>query len=85
MVEIKSAHEEDFDGIWAIISEILKKGDTCPFAPETSKAEAFQIWMTYPKATYVAYRQGEIVGTYYIKPNQPGLGSHVCNAGYMVA
>lgn len=27
----------------------------------------------------------KVLGTYYIKPNQPGLGSHVCNAGYMVS
>ena len=26
-----------------------------------------------------------IGGTYYIKPNQPGLGSHVCNCGYIVS
>ena len=84
-VQIKSAQDKNFDEIWAIIKEVLKKGDTYPFAPETTKAEAFQIWMTYPKATYVAYSEGEIVGTYYIKPNQPGLGAHVCNAGYMVA
>lgn len=84
MIEIKPAQKEHFDEIWAIINEVLKKGDTYPFAPDTTKAEAFQIWMTYPKATYVAYCQGEIAGTYYIKANQPGLGSHVCNAGYMV-
>ena len=35
--------------------------------------------------TYVAVADGEILGTYYIKPNQPRLGSHVCNAGYMVS
>jgi L-amino acid N-acyltransferase YncA len=35
--------------------------------------------------TYVAVEGGEILGTYYIKPNQPGLGAHVCNAGYMVS
>lgn len=28
---------------------------------------------------------GEIVGTFFLKANQPGLGSHVANAGYMVA
>ena len=26
-----------------------------------------------------------MLGTYYLKTNQPGLGAHVCNAGYMVA
>jgi len=28
---------------------------------------------------------GAIIGTYYLKPNQPGLGSHVCNCGYVVS
>jgi ribosomal protein S18 acetylase RimI-like enzyme len=28
---------------------------------------------------------GQIVGTFFLKANQPGLGSHVGNAGYMVA
>jgi len=27
---------------------------------------------------------GAVVGTYIVKPNQPGRGSHVANAGYMV-
>ena len=33
----------------------------------------------------IAIKDGEIAGTYYIKPKQPGFGSHVCNAGYIVA
>ncbi|HVE57909.1 MAG TPA: N-acetyltransferase [Pyrinomonadaceae bacterium] len=28
---------------------------------------------------------GKIVGTFFLKANQPGLGSHIANAGYMVA
>jgi ribosomal protein S18 acetylase RimI-like enzyme len=28
---------------------------------------------------------GHIVGTFFLKANQPGLGAHVGNAGYMVA
>jgi GNAT superfamily N-acetyltransferase len=28
---------------------------------------------------------GWVIGTYTLKPNQPALGAHVCNAGYMVA
>jgi len=33
---------------------------------------------------FVAARAGEIVGTYYLKPNSTGPGAHVANAGYMV-
>ena len=35
--------------------------------------------------TFVAVEKNEIVGTYFIKPNQPGLGDHIANCGYMVA
>ncbi len=39
-----------------------------------------------PAATYIAENaDGNILGTYYIKPNQPTLGAHVANCGYMVA
>jgi len=33
----------------------------------------------------VMERVSKIVGTFFLKANQPGLGSHVGNAGYMVA
>ena len=39
-----------------------------------------------PARTFVACdSQGRILGTYFIKANQPGLGAHVCNCGYVVA
>lgn len=44
-----------------------------------------RLWVDVPQATFVADDSGHILGTYFLKPNQPGLGSHVCNAGYMVA
>lgn len=40
--------------------------------------------MEAPRNTYVAEEDGLILGTYYIKTNQQGPGSHVCNCGYMV-
>jgi len=84
MLNIRKAEDDDFDGIWSIFREIVIQGETYAFPPDTNKADARKIWMLTPTATYVALKHGEIVGTYYLKPNQPGLGSHVCNAGYMV-
>ena len=84
-VEIRKAGPADFEGIWLIFHEIVRKGDTYAFAPDTSKEMAFDIWMEKPTATYIALAAHKILGTYYIKPNQPGLGAHVCNAGYMVS
>ena len=51
---------------------------------ETPETEARRAWMGPGVVTYVAERNGEIVGTYMLKPNQPALGAHVANAGYMV-
>jgi L-amino acid N-acyltransferase YncA len=82
---IRKADDRDFDGIWPIFHEIVSQGETYAFSPDTDRNEAFKIWMVTPTATYVALDQGKIVGTYYIKPNQPDLGAHVCNAGYMVS
>ena len=33
---------------------------------------------------FVAEAEGAILGTYYLRRNQAGGGSHVCNCGYMV-
>ena len=33
----------------------------------------------------MAVEDGRVIGTYTLKPNQPALSAHVCNAGYMVA
>ena len=60
-------------------------GDTYPYAPDTTEEEAKALWIDAPQATYVAVEDGRVIGTYTLKPNQPALGAHVCNAGYMVA
>lgn len=41
-------------------------------------------WLGSDKDTYLAELDGEILGTFYLKANQPDRGSHVVNAGYMV-
>ncbi|MDT8899811.1 N-acetyltransferase family protein [Anaeroselena agilis] len=84
MVTIRRAEDSDFGDIWPILKEVFSRGDTYSFSPDTSEREAFRIWMETPLATYVAVEDGRVMGTYFLKPNQPGLGAHVCNAGYAV-
>ena len=84
MVEIRRTKESDFDGIWEIFHQVVVRGDTYAYHPETTKEQARETWMSKAVTTYVALLDGEIVGTYILRPNQPGLGSHVANAGYMV-
>jgi len=87
-MDIRQATDSDWPGIWEIFRDVVASGDTYPYAPDTHESEAKKIWIANPQATYVAIEDGEdgqIIGTYYLKPNQAALGSHVCNAGYMVA
>lgn len=85
MTNIRRAAESDFDSIWPIFEEVVSAGDTYAFERDTAKERAFEIWMQAPRQTFVAEDNGEILGTYYIKTNQAGPGSHVCNCGYMVS
>lgn len=76
----------DWSAVWPILQQTIAAGDTLTFAPESTSDEMHDVWVVHARATYVACSaDGRIVGTYFIKANQPGLGSHVGNCGYVVA
>jgi GNAT superfamily N-acetyltransferase len=81
---IRRATDADADALWAIIEPILAPGDTWAFAPDTPRHEMLAFWLGPAVRSYVAENQGEVVGTFFLKTNQPGQGAHVVNAGYMV-
>ena len=83
-MNIREATEQDFEAIWPIFHEIVSAGETYGYSQSTTKDDARKIWLDTPVKTYVVEKDGEILGTYYIKTNQAGPGSHVCNCGYMV-
>ncbi|MFL6199249.1 MAG: GNAT family N-acetyltransferase [Thermoanaerobaculia bacterium] len=84
MIEIRRAEDSDFGGIWEIFHEVVKTGDTYLYDPDTTREQAYAIWMSKDLSTYVAVQDGQIVGTYILRANHADLGSHVANAGYMV-
>jgi len=84
-MEIRAAGPDDFDLIWPMLRDVFRTGDTYAVDPDISKAAARAYWMTQARATYVAEGNDGIVGTYYIKTNQPGGGAHICNCGYIVS
>jgi L-amino acid N-acyltransferase YncA len=83
IVSIVHATPQDFEGIWEIFSKTIKTGDTYIYPPNTTQKEARKIWLDNTHA-YVAKEDGKIVGTFVIRDNKTGLGSHICNAGFMV-
>lgn len=84
-MNIRLALDADFDKIWPFWHTIVAAGETYTYPRHSTKSEAYEFWMKIPQATYVADEGGTICGSYAIKPNQLGPGSHVCNCGYMVA
>ena len=82
---IREAENKDFNKIWPIFHEIVSAGETYAYAEDTTFEEAERLWMQIPEKTFVLEDDGRISGTYYLKTNYPGQGSHVCNCGYMVS
>lgn len=85
MLEIRKATEADKPAVWGIIKSVIAGGDTYTFDPETPEQEMLAFWFSPEKHVYVAEENGEILGTYWLKANQPGLGDHIGNGGYMVS
>jgi L-amino acid N-acyltransferase YncA len=84
MSMIRLATEADRDAIWKIFREVVAAGDTYALDPNISRENALAYWFAPGTHTYVAESDGTINGTYLLRPNQPGGGSHVANAGFMV-
>ena len=84
-MKIRAVTNADHDAIWKIFHEIVSAGDTYALDPKMSREEALAYWFRADTRTYVAEKNGRIVGTYILKPNQLGSGSHVANAAFMVA
>lgn len=85
MLEIRRAAEADEPEVWEIIKAVIRSGDTYVFAPDSPPEKMLAYWFAPDKKTYVALLDNKIVGTFFLKDNQPDLGSHIANAGYMVA
>lgn len=79
---VRPAGPADEDAIWAILEPVFRAGDTYTIDPGITRADALAYWFG---PTHRAYLAGEGLGTYYIRPNQGGGGSHVCNCGYVTS
>lgn len=83
-MNIRLATSNDEDPIWQIMQPIIAQGDAYVYEPTLSKQDALADWMGPDNTCYVVEGEGGIVGTYFLKPNKPGLGAHIANASFMV-
>ncbi|MDX1285237.1 MAG: GNAT family N-acetyltransferase, partial [Draconibacterium sp.] len=84
-LKIRIAKKSDEEFLWEIIQKVISKGDTYVFNPDSCKEEMLAYWCGEDKHTYVAELNEKVVGTFILKDNFPGLGSHIANASFITS
>lgn len=85
MVCIRPYSPADWPSLWAIIEPVFREGASYAVPRDISEVDAHHMWVELPGAVQVAVSEdGQPIGSYFLKPNQPGPGDHVANCGYLV-
>ncbi|HEY4015187.1 MAG TPA: N-acetyltransferase [Polyangiaceae bacterium] len=84
-IDVRPATASDDDAIWRILEPVFRAGETYPIPRDISRTDALAYWRSAGHSVFVADNGGSIVGTYYLRANNKGGGTHVANCGYMVA
>jgi GNAT superfamily N-acetyltransferase len=80
---VRPAQAADRSAIWSIIGPVIAAGETYALDRDLTEDQALAWWFAPGNHVFVAEDEGRVVGTYFLKRNQAGGGSHVCNCGYM--
>jgi ribosomal protein S18 acetylase RimI-like enzyme len=81
---IREIAAADFGLLWPVFRNVVAAGDTYSYPPDITFEEAQRLWTSGDARCFVGEVEGRCIGGYMLRPNQPGLGDHVANAGYMV-
>jgi len=84
-VQISEITKSDFENFWPVFRTVVEAQETYAFDPNIDFESAYRLWCLSPHKTYAIKQNGLILGSYYIKPNAAGPGSHIANCGYMVS
>jgi L-amino acid N-acyltransferase YncA len=85
-MEIRSASAHaDAAAIGAILEPTIRAGEIYTLPRNMPCKEALDYWFGSQHEVFVAEEDGQILGTYFLQPNQRGGGSHVGNCGYVTA
>lgn len=79
---IRSYRESERPALETMAAEVVHDGTVFPFEDVLG---VLDYWLGPGTRAFVACDGDIVVGSYALKPNHPGRGAHVCNAGYLVA
>jgi GNAT superfamily N-acetyltransferase len=83
-VEIGLIDRPEMGQLFSVFADIVARGEGFPQQPPLTRSVFEDVWVRPVSLVAGAMRQGTLLGAYYLKPNLPGLGSHIANAGYVV-
>jgi L-amino acid N-acyltransferase YncA len=84
-VNIREATAADWPRIWRILEPVIRSGETYALPQTWHEDEGRTYWFQTGNKVFVAETAGNLVGTYYLRANALGPGSHVANCGYATA
>ena|ERR1700722_17038015 len=85
MLTIREALPGDADSVWTILEPVLRAGETYTLPRDITREAALAYWHADANEVFVACDEGNVAGTYILRPNQLCGGSHVANCGYITA
>jgi L-amino acid N-acyltransferase YncA len=92
VVELDEMRSEEVEEVRALLNGAIEEGlsypqsqplDAAGFAAYWMNRDAFVVRVVSSTAP-LTQPPGRILGGFYLKPNFPGRGSHICNAGFIV-
>jgi GNAT superfamily N-acetyltransferase len=84
-MNIRLATPADHYMIWQILEPVIRAGETYALPRDMSEEAALAYWFAPHHEVFAADAEGEILGTYFLCPNNQGGGAHVANCGYVTA
>jgi ribosomal protein S18 acetylase RimI-like enzyme len=85
-MQIRSAFASpDGEAIWTILQPTIRAAETYTLPANMPRDEALAYWFGPNHEVFAAIESDQVLGTYFLRPNQQGGGSHVANCGYATA
>src|SRR5919204_3702895 len=84
-IDVRAATAADHHAIAEILVPMIRAGETYPLPRDMTREQALAYWFAPDHEVFVAEDGGAILGTYYLRANQRGGGSHVANCGYVTS
>lgn len=83
-VSVRAMESDDLDPLFELYKEVVADGGAVP-ADGSPTIDVFVEGWIRNRSVFVAWRDDDAVGTYFVRSNFPAFAAHIAQAGYIVA